>query len=240
MSAAEYAAWKQWNAESFGSWSPADEVYFASELKQVGIEAVDGTYILEIGFGNGAFAGWASGRGAYYTGTETIPALVEWGRARGYRVHPAGATLTDLVEANSQDCVVAFDVFEHCDQGLLRKLLEEVYTVLKPGALLLARVPSGDSPFGRAVQHGDWTHRLTFGSSAVHQLADETGFLLTQVRKPAFPLVGMGAVPFLRRLLVSTVRRLAYPVLRWGFMGAGDAVLSPDMVFVLLKPDPGH
>ena len=63
MSGARYAEWKGWNSESFGTCSAADEVYFAAELRRAGVEAVDGSYILELGFGNGTFAAWALKQG---------------------------------------------------------------------------------------------------------------------------------------------------------------------------------
>lgn len=162
--------------------------------------------------------------------------MVERGREKLYEVYSSNAALTNVVESDSLDIVVAFDVLEHCDQLSLRSLLREAHSILKPSGCLIARVPSGDSPFGRAVQHGDLTHRLTLGSSAVRQLADEIGFLVRQIREPAFPLLGLGTASFLRRLGVWVARRLVFPVVRRMFMGGADIVLSPDMTFVLVKP----
>jgi hypothetical protein len=56
------------------------------------------------------------------------------------------------------------------------------------------------------------------------------------VREPAFPLFGGGAVAFVRRLFVQAARRMMYPIIVNAFMGGGNPVLTPSLVFVLRKP----
>ena len=97
-------------------------------------------------------------------------------------------------------------------------------------------IASGDSPFALALQHGDLTHRTVVGSSAIRQLAGWTGFTVASVRSPVLPLHGGGAASFLRRMLVSTTRAVAYPVIAKVLMGGGRPVLTPDLLFVLVKP----
>jgi 2-polyprenyl-3-methyl-5-hydroxy-6-metoxy-1,4-benzoquinol methylase len=231
-----YSEWKGWARESFGHVDRAEALYFAEEVRSSGFEGIRGLNVCEIGFGNGAFASWAREGGANYIGTEAIPTLVVNGLAAGLAVFDASVPLATIVECDSQDLVVALDVFEHLDQGQLTGLLKSVNAILRPGGRVLARVPSGDSPFSRAMQHGDLTHRLVLGSSAIRQLVDKAGLDVVCVREPAMPLRGLGLRAFLRRLAVVTGRRVIYPIVTNVLMGGGRPILTPDLVFVLEKP----
>jgi SAM-dependent methyltransferase len=197
--------------------------------------SVAGISVLEIGFGNGEFAGWVRDSGARYVGTELIGDLVRQGVQAGFDVRDANEPLDGFLSEQSIDLVVAFDVFEHFDADELRRALHSAYRALRPAGRLIARVPSGDSPFSGAIQHGDATHRLIIGSSMVQQFAGETGFGVHSVREPVFPLQGLGARTFLRRAAVRGIQRLTFPFLTRAFMGGGQPVLTPDMVFVLVK-----
>lgn len=230
-----YSSWKGWNADSFGECSAAAGLYFAAELKRCGIGRLKGVSVLELGFGDGRFAAWAHAQGAHYRGTEAIPDLVAQGEQCGYRVFGTEVPIPNFVDASSLDVAVSFDVFEHVELDALKTLLGALYTALRPGGLVLARMPSGDSPFSRAIQHGDLTHRTVLGSSSVHQLAQEAGFTVAYIRAPVTPLRGLGALVWVRRFAILIIRRIAYPVITKAFMGGGNPVLSPNMVFVLVK-----
>lgn len=230
-----YRDWKGWSSDPFGVCSPASAIYFSKELRHSGVLSVAGNTILEIGFGNGEFARWARDSGARYIGTELIDELVEQGVRAGFDVRDAKEPLDGFLSEQSIDLVVAFDVFEHFEAEALRSALHSAYHALRPSGRLIARVPSGDSPFSRAIQHGDATHRLVIGSSMVRQLADEAGFSVHCVREPVFPLQGLGIKTFLRRAAVRCIQKVAFPVLARAFMGGGQPVLTPNMVFVLVK-----
>lgn len=231
----DYCEWKGWSRETFGRVNPAEAVYFSTELRGSGFKSIQDLNVCEIGFGNGAFASWAREVGANYVGTEAIPALVAQGVAAGFAVFDAAVPLATIAEGGSQDLVVAWDVFEHLDLAQLRELLRQVRELLRTGGRVLARVPSGDSPFSRAIQHGDLTHRLVLGSSAIRQLAQEAGFAVLGVRQPAFPLRGLGPRVLIRRLLVVAARRVVYPIVTHALMGGGQPVLTPNLVFVLTR-----
>lgn len=235
-----YASWKGWTTEEFGQYSKADSCYFELELGRSGIGSVSNLRVLEIGFGNGGFAGWVRDRGGVYAGVEALPELVDAARACGFRAHLSAAGLEAVAASGALDLVVAFDVFEHLTTDELRVELAELLDLLRAGGTLLARVPSGDSPFARAVQHGDSTHRSTIGSALVHQLAAETGYEVIAIRAPAWPISGAGPRSFLRRSGVVAARAMMYPLIRRAFMGGCEAVLAPNLVFVLRRQTLGE
>jgi SAM-dependent methyltransferase len=230
-----YRDWKRWHSNSFGICSREASIYYAEELRRAGVLTVSNKTVVEIGFGNGEFWGWASEIGANYLGTEVIEELVQQGVDAGFAVQLASQPIDAQLGESTVDLFVAFDVFEHLELDALRDVLRSAYRVLRPSGMLVARVPSGDSPFSRAIQHGDVTHRLAIGSSMVRQLGNEAGFLVKCIREPALPLFGLGWKAFCRRLLVKAARRLFFPIVTGVCMGGGRPVLSPNMVFVLEK-----
>ena len=232
----DYREWKGWVEQEFGAVDRTAVLYFAAELREAGILRVNELRVLELGFGNGAFATWASVAGAHYLGTEAIPELVTAARHAGIEAYPSTIDLADIVAAGTLDLVVAFDVFEHLPLQQLEELLVQLSTLLVPGGLVFARVPSGDSPFARAVQHGDLTHRLVLGSSAVRQLALSVGFEVASIRRPAFPVLGLGLKTCIRRSMVALAQRLCHRFIALALMGGGAPVLTPTMVFVLRRP----
>ena len=232
---ADYRYWKGWTRKPFGIWPPEAEVYFSEELRRSGIASISGIAVLEIGFGNGEFAGWARKSGAKYVGTEIISDLLQQGLNAGFEVIAGTEPLDRFLNEQSVDLIVAFDVFEHFEADEFRSALVLARRLLRPYGRLIARVPSGDSPFSRAIQHGDATHRATLGSSMIRQLASEAGLTVQSVREPAFPLRGLGAKTFMRRAAVRCIQRIAFPFFTRAFMGGGAPVLTPDLVFVLVK-----
>jgi SAM-dependent methyltransferase len=230
-----YRQWKGWEGPAFGVCDTATTLYFVHELRRSGVADLQGRRILEIGFGNGVFAAWVRAHGADYVGTEVIDGLLEQGRANGFDVHSGQQPLVSFVTENTIDCVVAFDVFEHLEQEHISKLLEQIKVCLVSGGTIIARVPSGDSPFSRSIQHGDLTHRTTLGSSAVRQLAEAAGLEVICVREPTLPLWGLGLRAFVRRLGVVTLRKLVFPLVAQVLMGGGRPVLTPNLLFVLRK-----
>jgi len=230
-----YADWKGWDAEAFGCCSRAEALVFAQELRSAGVASPRGLRVLELGFGNGTFAAWCVQSGAQWVGTELSDALVGRAHAKGWQAFQS-ADLADLDPMQAFDLVVAWDVLEHIERKQIGLIMDRLRRSLKPGGVLIARVPSGDSPFGRSIQHGDMTHQLALGSMAVQQLCAASGFSEVRCREPALPVWGLGWRVALRRILVHALRRLVFPVVERGLMGATGLVLTPNLVFVARRP----
>lgn len=232
-----YEDWKQWDKTTFGSWSAVDAAYFSAELKRVGIESCEDLHIYEIGFGNGAFAGYVRSRGGEYFGSELNEALV--GRAKEFGLNVFEGGIKQILATDkpaSFDLVVAFDVLEHLDVADIKSFLLDAGELLKSGGVVLARVPSGDSPFGRAIFHGDITHRTALGSSAIRQLASQTGFDVCDIGSPRFPIFGVGWVRAIRRGGIRLAQIFLSRLINLVFHDGQPCVVTANLVFVLRKP----
>jgi SAM-dependent methyltransferase len=160
--------WKQWHGDASAKCSGGEARYFAWHLARCRPAALRS--MLEIGYGNRNFLGFARGRGIEVVGVEAQPALRERATAACIETH---ASVAELPPRRRFDLIVAFDVFEHVEPGALIGLLQRLTALLAPQGGLLRRVPNGESPFGRIFQHGDPTHVNTLG--------------LSKLRPPAWP-----------------------------------------------------
>lgn len=231
-----YVGWKLWDVASFGTWSASDESYFAAELSRAGIESCKNLSIVEIGFGNGAFGAYVKSMGGKYVGSEINGDLVDRANAFGLEVFEGEiSNLLTSIKGECVDAVVAFDVLEHFELEAIRLFLLDAYQLLRPGGIVLARVPSGDSPFGRAVFHGDITHRTALGSSAVRQLALQTQFHVIDIGPPRLPILGLGLVRAIRRAFIRSAQYAIARLINLVFHDGQPCVITPNLVFVLKK-----
>lgn len=230
-----YVGWKGWHGADFGQFGPEDALYYVQELQTSGIASVLGLRVGELGYGNGAFAGWVRKAGGHWVGREAIPELQQRAAEAGFEVIASEADFPNACGPGKLDLMVAFDVIEHLELDDIRSFLGEAKEALRAGGLLLVRLPSGDSPFSDAIYRGDLTHRTLLGSGAMRQLAMETGLEVCQVRSPALPVWGLGPVRAARRMAVRLMQTLAFSFVRHVLMGHGTAVLSPNMIVVLRK-----
>lgn len=231
-----YSEWKGWTMGDFLHFTENEAIYYAAELKRAGFNELASPKCLELGFGNGAFAGWATSQGIAWTGVEVQRELVDLATARKLCVFASLEEAASFLGAGTIDLVVGFDVFEHLEAPELVEVLKGVYCVLKSGGVLLARVPSGDSPFGRAIFHGDITHRIALGSSAIHQLASQTGFEVMDVGPPQYPILGLGLVRAIRRGCIRLAQMIIARFINLVFHDGQPRVITANLVFVLRKP----
>lgn len=230
-----YRGWKSWDRQKFGLCEPVDARYFEAEFERSGVRGEDGFPVLEVGFGNGAFAAWAIARHWDYSGTELDPELVDRARGHGWRAFPATLEIDTLGLPAPQRCIVMLDVLEHLPLEQIPGFLQAARRTLADGGLLIARLPSGDSPFARHIQHGDITHLSTIGSGAMRQLARAAGLDIVQLRSPVFPLTGGGVRRWMRRALVKSVRAITSSCLRVAYHDNQPTVITANMLVVMRK-----
>jgi SAM-dependent methyltransferase len=232
----DYERWKGWAPAEFGKFTASDAAYFQAELTRAGMRPKVRYRILELGFGNGTFAGWALERGHEYLGTEVIAELLGRAREAGLQVWDAEEDLERWVGPGTLDLVVAWDVLEHRERDALENDLRVLLRLLRPDGRLVARVPSGDSPFGRSVHHGDLTHKLALGTSAIHQLAVRCGFEVLTVGPPMLPVRGVGLRRVIRRALLRAARSVTARFINAVFHDNQPRVITSNLVFVLRRP----
>lgn len=230
--AGAYQSWKGWTSSGFGSTAPWEQNYFDWHVGRAFGKAA-GLKILEIGFGNGNFLGWARRGGHDATGIELDADLVATAQAAGFRAEAGLSTL--LSGGELFDLIAAFDVLEHIDEDSLVAYLRDLSRLLRPEGRMIFRFPNGDSPFGRVHQHGDLTHVTTIGSYKFAQLCNIVGLQILAsgdippwtARGPAHPLQG-----FWRQAGRSLVERFFAST----YFGQRHS-LTPNHLFVLgLRP----
>jgi SAM-dependent methyltransferase len=237
FSASDYRTWKDWDPASFGRYADHDAVGFRRELEMAGVALNGPLCVFEVGFGNGQFAVWAKSQGWSVVGTELDSELVARASAAGIEAHGIDRPIDAIAGERRFDVIVAFDVFEHLTIDQLQVLLNSARRCLKPGGRIVARFPSGDSPFGRSVQHSDLTHKMAIGTGIVHQLANRVGLRVLQIRAPVLPVLGVGAPRGLRRLAVLGLRKAITAVINLAFHDGQPLVVARNMVVVLEQRD---
>ena len=219
----DYTTWKQWDATQFGRCSRHDARYFGWHLRRCHPAPI--VDALEIGFGNGGFLGFARSRGIAVVGIEMQAELRQRAAAAGIETH---ATVGEIDPARRFDLIAAFDVFEHVAQETLVPLFQALASHLRPGGVLLCRVPNGESPFGRMFQHGDMTHVTTLGLSKFRQIASATGLELNCHGEMPWYLAARNP----KRLLRAATQRLIERIVAFAYHWDANA-LAPNLVVSL-------
>lgn len=222
-----YTTWKKWGL--FFEFDEDLARYFQGEL--LGIPLA-GKRVFEIGFGAGAFLAWATKQGALVTGSELVPELVSIGLDRQFDARLGEAqTIIDPSE-EPFDLIVAFDVLEHVPSDKLVPLLTFMGSILKADGAIVARFPNGQSPFGRAWQHGDITHVNTLSKGKFGQFAASSNLEIVRCNN-AFRPVSPGFQGIKDRLqywLRDCVQKFLC-----GIYALGDLPLDPNIVVVMRR-----
>lgn len=179
---AQYSQWKGWGGEHpFGEFTAGDADYFTRELRNATARHTV-TDVLEVGFGDGSFLGYAAARGWNVIGTELSDVQVTLGRAAGYNVHTPD--YVDGLAEESLDLIVAFDVLEHIPQDDVVGFLSSLASKLRPEGRMLLRYPNSDTWLGNPLQHGDPTHVTEIGYLKMTYFAESSGLRILNYRAP--------------------------------------------------------
>jgi 2-polyprenyl-3-methyl-5-hydroxy-6-metoxy-1,4-benzoquinol methylase len=232
--AEQYLQWKGWEANEFGLFDALLARYFEAETA---LSSCAGLRVLELGFGNGSFLGWARSKGAEVYGIETNPALVTRANAVFGRSSAFGSLedLTASLPALQFHLVAGFDVLEHVAQDSLVPLLAGLGKRLVDGGRIVVRFPNGDSPFGRVTQHGDPTHVNTIGSSKLRFAAGEAGLTVRALRAPQQPIRGVGLRRGLRRAALLSARSIAERIIGQLYFSGQRIPLDPNYTAILTR-----
>lgn len=228
----DYLKWKTWDSIQFAAKDHILDAYYLAETK--GLVSAD-CRILEIGFGNGEFLGWCERNKFECIGVENNPLLIGKAKQEGFTVFSKLNEVIDSFGPESFDLIVAFDVLEHLDKTELSNLFAQIHRLLKTKAIFLLRVPNGDSPFGRAYQYGDFSHKTVLCSENIHYLAQENCFSVRNLREPSLPKHGIGLFRLLRWQGAKMIRKIVGLTISYGYFSGSIKILSTNLVAVLKK-----
>jgi SAM-dependent methyltransferase len=226
---AGYVEWKRWDG-AFQT-SEKEARYLAAEFHDIPLRE---RRVLEIGFGNGGFLAWAKEQGADVAGIEINTEMRDAARSHGFVA--LDASLAELAAANSTyDAIVALDVIEHWDTAELMENFRHIHDLLAPGGIFIARFPNGQSPFGRAFQHGDFTHKSTLTTYKIEYLAALNDLEIVRISNPCRVPSRPGVLGSLRQWWLARRRRgIERSIAR--LYGMRRLPLDPNLVAVLRKP----
>ncbi len=230
----DYSDWKGWTPENFARVSAAEARYFDWHVARALPGHAPGLKLLELGFGNGGFLGWARDRGHVATGIETNARLVDCARAAGFA---AAADFGSLPADARFDLIAGFDVLEHVEAAQLPALMADLAARLAPTGAMLFRFPNGESPWSRHLQHGDLTHVSALGVSRMRQVALGAGLELVHSGEP----LPWHALPASRRagaLAALAARRSFEWLLRKTYALGRGIDFAPNQMVVLSRPRP--
>jgi hypothetical protein len=230
---ATYLQWKHWESGAFAAYDDADAAYFAAEVP-IHRQA----RVLEIGFGNGAFLAWARKASADILGIEANPYLVMRAKELLGDSHVFATVFAPELDVHRGffTHIVAFDVLEHISQTEYPKLFLRFAELLAPGGRCTLRFPSGDSPFGRAVQHGDPTHVTTIGTAMLAYFAIGARLKVAAVRAPALPTKNIGLRRALRRRFALALRFVIESLIGYAYFGRRVSLDQNTLVVLVRDP----
>lgn len=226
----DYGAWKGWTAPFTCDAEMAS--YYAAELRG---RSLAGASLLEIGFGNGEFLGWAKQQGATIHGCEITASAIAAAGEFGVPLIAADFENDPALAPESFDVIAAYDVFEHLDPPTIIAKLAACARLLKPGGWLILRFPNGQSPFGLGPQHGDATHITALSRAKIEQYAHGTG-LVTLAYGGAARSQSASFSKKLVRALRYALRNAHQRLLR--FIYATDTEFDPVVTHILVRPLP--
>ncbi|WP_394886101.1 class I SAM-dependent methyltransferase (plasmid) [Mesorhizobium sp. AaZ16] len=233
-----YRSWKSWEQDNFYILPDEDRVYFTKELERCGIDTNKRISVFEIGFGNANFAKYCHGHGFVYAGSELDPELVARALSLKIKAFESSQRISKIAGGQLFDLVVAFDVFEHIELHDLIEMLKDAREILSEGGRIVARFPSGDSPFSAPIFNGDMTHRTLIGIGKLDQICRSAGLRIVRVHPQSIAVLGLGFGNAIRKVPVVAGRRLMAAILANLYFGRQKLVFDPNMVAVLeAEPD---
>lgn len=223
-----YEELKGWDKAPFMHPSPGEIMFYEHYLGKLNM---DGAKVLEIGFGNGNFIGWAKQRGAVVYGTELQQSVVEKAVKNGVNVLPTEIRKSVDLLGGQLTAMAALDVMEHLSIEQNISLLGSAAMMLKKDGILLIRFPNGQSPIGLTVQYGDRSHVSVLSIPIINQLIVGLPFVVTYAGEPLRTLTG-GMTSRLARYIQIGMRNFATGLIRTLY---GDIPMYMNAVMVIRR-----
>lgn len=184
--------------------------------------------ILEIGYGNGDFLRYAKNKNLDIYGYEINPILIN-------RFKKNFNILRDLDSySNHFDVIVILDVVEHFGKKQLLNNFLTYKKILKPGGLILGRVPNCSCSIGLFDAFGDLSHKSFFNYQSLDQLSKITDFHLRRIIRDFFiPNRFYKYIYFYMKNLFFALIEFIYKFLFFGFKS--NYIFSNSLIFIFEK-----
>lgn len=164
---------------------------------------------LDLGCGQGQLMELAHRSLGYLhvSGVDLSPEMAAQARHRGYEVFE-----TDVLSAlvgfprDSTGVISCFDIIEHMSKDEGFRLMQLAFVALRPGGVLLLKLPNAYSPMGFGITANDLTHEAAYTEATILQMGTLAGFTQGEARE-------VGPLP---HGLKSSLRWLLWKLLRGG------------------------
>jgi 2-polyprenyl-3-methyl-5-hydroxy-6-metoxy-1,4-benzoquinol methylase len=178
--------------------------------------------ILDIGCGAGHFLCYLKKRGyTKLTGIDLSSDSIELCKKNITPTVQLADAFEYLVKKRSIYSVIsANDVLEHIPKERVIKFLELIYRALKPGGILLLRIPNMSNPFSIQMRYRDFTHECGFTEKSIYQVLYTAGFRDIQINASWTD----------KKSIKSHIRKIVLRKLFW-FLGGCNA---PEILSCLL------
>jgi len=163
--------------------------------------------IIDLACGGGQLIHFSKKNGYYnISGVDISPEQVAIARQVPAEVELGN--VLDFLEAhpNTYDLITGLDLVEHLQKPEVMRFLDGCLRSLRPGGRLILQTPNAESPWGMAMRHGDFTHKVAFSPLALQRLLKLSGFSVIEAHEH-------GPVPF-GYSAASIVRAFAWAAIR--------------------------
>lgn len=222
----QYEKWKRWNEYEFGSYNRKEHYYFKQLIAPfLKVVEPEGVTVLEIGYGNGALAGWlkTTHPNVSWMGIEIQESLVEKANTAGFSADKAIPAPTDQ---DQFDLIVALDVIEHFSDIEIAAFFSDVAPLLKPTGAIVTRTPNAAGPFGLPNQTGDPTHITPV---SVSRLASYLSDWQIEERGDILPIWEGRPLSACRNCIKLALRAFIVGIIRFAFAPQPKTLLSSNL-----------
>ena len=104
------------------------------------------------------------------------------------------------------DLLIGFDIVEHLYKDEALRFLDSAYNALRDDGRLVLQTPNAASPWGGAVQYGDFTHEVGYSPAGLSRVMRLAGFADIECRECDPPRAGYSASSAIRAALWQCIR----------------------------------
>ena len=137
--------------------------------------------VLDLGCGQGSTVLELQERGLSCVGIDISPEQIEIAKGKGADVFLIDFRNYLPAHMGNFSAIIAIDFFEHLAKEEVVEALEMIVGALRPGGVLICRVPNAASPLVGRISHGDFTHETCFTEASIRQVCIAAGFLTVRV-----------------------------------------------------------